>query len=119
MTARMLTIAVACLVGTIGRRAAASDDMSVARTWLASSTEGAEVFEAATAYTWNAPPTAEVVLAELPTVADGMPYRVVDLLNRQEILDELTAPTIPSDMKLLSWSGAEDAVLNDLREGPA
>jgi hypothetical protein len=61
----------------------------------------------------------EVVLAELPTVAEGMPYRVVDLLDRQEILDELTAPTIPSDMKLLSWSGAEDAVLNDLRDGPA
>jgi hypothetical protein len=61
----------------------------------------------------------EIVLAEFPTVADGMPYRVVDLLDRHEILDELTAPTIPSDMKLLSWSGAEDAVLNDLREGPA
>ena len=59
----------------------------------------------------------EVVLAELPTVADGMPYRVVDLLDRQEVLDELTAPTIPSDMKLLSWSGAEDVVLDDLREG--
>ena len=54
----------------------------------------------------------------LPTIGDGMPYRVLDLMDRQEILDELTAPTIPSDMKLLSWSGAEDAVLNDLREGP-
>jgi hypothetical protein len=61
----------------------------------------------------------EVVLAEYPTIADGMPYRVVDLLDGQEILDELTAPTIPSDMKLLSWSGAEDAVLSDLRAGPA
>jgi hypothetical protein len=37
--------------------------------------------------------------------------------TEQEILDELTAPTIPSNMKLLSWSGAEDAVLNDLRDG--
>lgn len=61
----------------------------------------------------------EVVLAALPTVADGMPYRVLDLMDREEILDELTAPTIPTDMKLLSWSGAEDAILNDLREGPA
>jgi hypothetical protein len=61
----------------------------------------------------------QIVLAEVPTIADGMPYRVVDLLDRQEILDELTSPTIPTDMKLLSWSGAEDAVLNDLREGPA
>ncbi|HEY4185677.1 MAG TPA: hypothetical protein VGP07_11445 [Polyangia bacterium] len=61
----------------------------------------------------------EVVLAELPTVGDGMPYRVLDLMDRQEILDELTAPTIPIDMKLLSCSGAEDAVLNDFREGPA
>jgi hypothetical protein len=61
----------------------------------------------------------EVVLAALPTIGDGMPYRVLDLTDRQEILDELTAPTIPTDMKLLSWSGAEDAVLNDLHEGPA
>lgn len=61
----------------------------------------------------------EVVLAELPTIGDGMPCRVVDLLDRQEILDELTAPTIPSDMKLLSWSGAEDAVLGDLRDETA
>ena len=61
----------------------------------------------------------EVVLAALPTAGDGMPYRVLDLRDRQEIIDELTAPTIPTDMKLLSWSGAEDAVLNDLREGPA
>ena len=60
----------------------------------------------------------EVVLAELPTLAEGMPYRVLDLMDRHEILDELTAPTIPSDMKLLSWSGSEDAILNDLREGP-
>lgn len=61
----------------------------------------------------------EVVLAALPTVGDEMPCRVLDLADREEILDELTAPTIPPDMKLLSWSGAEDAVLNDLREGPA
>jgi hypothetical protein len=60
----------------------------------------------------------EVVLAALPTIGDGMPCRVVDLLDRQEILDELTAPTIPTDMKLLSWSGAEDAVLKDLPGGP-
>jgi len=33
----------------------------------------------------------EVVLAELPTAAEGMPYRVLDLMDRQEILDELTA----------------------------
>ena len=60
----------------------------------------------------------EVVLAALPTIGDGMPYRVLDLSDREEILDELTAPTIPSDMELLSWSGAEDAVLGDLGEGP-
>jgi hypothetical protein len=48
-----------------------------------------------------------------------MPYRVLDLTDRQEVLDELTAPTSVGDMKLLSWSGAEDGALDDLREGPA
>jgi hypothetical protein len=48
-----------------------------------------------------------------------MPYRVIDLTDREEILDELTSPDVPARMKLLSWSGAEDAVLDDLREGPA
>jgi hypothetical protein len=61
----------------------------------------------------------EIVLAALPTVADGMPFRVLDVMDRQEVLDELTAPTADGQMKLLSWSGAEDAVLDDLREGPA
>lgn len=61
----------------------------------------------------------EIVLAELPTVGDGMPYRVIDMTDREEILDELTSPDVPTQMKLLSWSGAEDAVLSDLREGPA
>ncbi|HEX3694521.1 MAG TPA: hypothetical protein VH374_03940 [Polyangia bacterium] len=61
----------------------------------------------------------EIVLAELPTVGDGMPYRVIDMTDREEILDELTSPDVPPEMKLLSWSGAEDALLSDLREQPA
>jgi hypothetical protein len=61
----------------------------------------------------------EIVLAELPTVGDGRPFRILDLSDREEILHELTSPNSSGQMKLLSWSGAEDAVLDDLREGPA
>lgn len=61
----------------------------------------------------------EIVLAELPTIGNGMPFRVIDLSDREEVLDELTSPDVPPQMKLLSWSGAEDAVLDDLRQGPA
>ncbi len=61
----------------------------------------------------------EIVLAELPTVGDGLPFRVLDLSDREEVVDELTSPNSSGQMKLLSWSGAEDAVLDDLRGGPA
>jgi len=61
----------------------------------------------------------EVVLAETPTIGDGMPFRVIDVCDREEILDELTSPLVSEQMRLLSWSGAEDALLDDLREGPA
>ena len=61
----------------------------------------------------------EIVLAEVPTIGDGMPFRVIDLCDREEILDELTSPLVSGQMRLLSWSGAEDAVLDDLRELPA
>lgn len=58
----------------------------------------------------------EVVLAGAPTMGQGLLFRVVDLLDSDEVLDELTSPVLPSDMKLLSWSGAQDAQLSDLRE---
>lgn len=61
----------------------------------------------------------EIVLAEVPTIGDGMPFRVVDVCDREEILDELTSPLVSGQMRLLSWSGAEDAVLDDLRDLPA
>jgi hypothetical protein len=58
----------------------------------------------------------EILLAELPTIADGLPFRVIDVTDRQEILDELTSPGSLGNMKLLSWSGAEDLTLDDLRD---
>jgi hypothetical protein len=61
----------------------------------------------------------EIVLAESPTVGDGMPFRVIDRSDREELLDELTSPLVSRQMKLLSWSGAEDAVLDDLCDEPA
>jgi hypothetical protein len=61
----------------------------------------------------------EIVLAESPTIGDGMPFRVIDRSDRDELLDELTSPLVSRHMKLLSWSGAEDAVLDDLRDEPA
>ena len=61
----------------------------------------------------------EIVLVELPSTADGLPFRVLDLSDRQEVLDELTSPGTSGQMNLLSWSGSEDAVLDDLREEPA
>jgi hypothetical protein len=61
----------------------------------------------------------EIVLAESPTVGDGMPFRVIDRSDREELLEELTSPLVSRQMRLLSWSGAEDAVLDDLRDVPA
>jgi hypothetical protein len=58
----------------------------------------------------------EVVLAEAPTVSNGLPFRVVDLRDYDEVLDELTSPAIPPDMKLFSWSGAQDRELSALRD---
>lgn len=58
----------------------------------------------------------EIVLAESPTVGEGMPYRMIDVTDREEILNELTSPDVSAQMKLLSWSGAKDSVLDDLRE---
>jgi hypothetical protein len=60
----------------------------------------------------------EILLAESPTVAGGL-FRVVDVCDREEILEELTSPHNPPGMRLLSWSGAEDGELSDFREGPA
>jgi hypothetical protein len=61
----------------------------------------------------------ENVLFEGPTIGDRMPFRVLDVTDREEILDELTSPGAPEGMKLLSWSGAEDVLLEDLRGEPA
>jgi hypothetical protein len=61
----------------------------------------------------------EIVLAGAPTVGEGFLFRVIDLGDRNEVLDELTSPVVPPDMKLLSWSGAQDAQLSDFREEPA
>lgn len=61
----------------------------------------------------------EIVLAGAPTIGDGLLFRVIDLGDRDEVLDELTSPAVPPDMKLLSWSGAQDAQLSDFREEPA
>jgi hypothetical protein len=61
----------------------------------------------------------EIVLAESPTVGDGMPFRVIDRSDREELLEELTSPLVSRQMRLLSWSGAEDAVLDNLRDVPA
>ena len=58
----------------------------------------------------------EIVLAEAPTIGDGMPFRTIDVCDREEVLDELTSPLVSGQMRLLSWSGSEDAVLNDLAE---
>jgi hypothetical protein len=60
-----------------------------------------------------------IVLAETPTTEKGRPVRILDLADPEEVLDELTAPGASWQMKLLSWSGAEDAVLDDLRKRPA
>ena len=57
----------------------------------------------------------EVLLAELPTLANGLPFRVLDVTDRNEILDEVTSPNSSGSMKLLSWSGAEDVTLDELR----
>jgi len=59
----------------------------------------------------------EVVLTEVPTVGKGIPHRVLDLADLEEVLDMVTHPDEPSDMKLLSWSGATDTTFNDLRCG--
>lgn len=57
----------------------------------------------------------EVLLAELPILANGLPFRVLDVTDRDEILDEVTAPSSKGTMKLFSWSGAEDVTLDELR----
>ncbi len=44
----------------------------------------------------------EIVLAESPTVGEGVPFRVADLCDREEVLDELTSPSTSASMKLLS-----------------
>ncbi len=60
----------------------------------------------------------EILLAESPTVAGGL-FRVVDVCDREEVLEELTSPDNPTNMRLLSWSGSEDGELSDFRERPA
>jgi hypothetical protein len=60
----------------------------------------------------------EIVLAETPTVGDGIPFQVVDLCDREAVLEELTSPRKPANMKLLSWSGAGDCELGDLQAAP-
>lgn len=93
MTARMLTIAVACLVATIGRRAAASDDLSVVRTWLASSTKGAEVFEAATAFPFAYRTTNKVKKCErvAPDRASFSKWSACFRKDQKLLLDEIKA----------------------------
>lgn len=67
----------------------------------------------------------ETVWAEDLGASEGSPgSRLVRLGNvpflhadREEVLDELTSPLVSARMKLLSWSGTEDAVLSDLSEG--
>jgi hypothetical protein len=60
----------------------------------------------------------EILLAESPTVAGGL-FRVVDVCDQEEILEELTSPHNPPKMRLLSWSGAHDGEVSDFRKGPA
>jgi len=60
----------------------------------------------------------EILLAESPTVAGGL-FRVIDVCDREEVLEELTSPHNLPSMRLLSWSGAEDRDLSDFREKPA
>ena len=60
----------------------------------------------------------EILLAESPTSPGGL-FRVVDVCDQEEILDELTSPHNPPSMRLLSWSGAKDGELSDFRERPA
>ena len=55
----------------------------------------------------------EILLCEVPTVGDRLPFRVLDLSDREEVLDELTSPV--GSLQLLSWSGDKDLMLDDLR----
>lgn len=61
----------------------------------------------------------EIVLAEDPAAKDELPSRVVDINDPDEVLDELTDPLTATTMKLLSWSGATDCAVGDLRREPA
>jgi hypothetical protein len=60
----------------------------------------------------------EILLAESPTVAGDM-FRVVDVCDQEEILEEMTSPHNPPKMRLLSWSGARDGEVSDFQKGPA
>jgi len=60
-----------------------------------------------------------VLLKESPTVGDGLPFCVVDVSSRDELLDEVTSPGAPPSIRLLSWSGAEDRILDVDAVGPS
>jgi hypothetical protein len=61
----------------------------------------------------------DILLAELPPLPNGLPFRVLDVTDPEEILDEITSPNSSGSMRLLSWSGAEDVTLDELRDGAA
>jgi hypothetical protein len=61
----------------------------------------------------------EIVLEELPTVGEGMPYCVLDLKDAEACLESATLPGRPNGMTLLSWSGSQDLTLEDLAQRSA
>lgn len=57
----------------------------------------------------------EILLAGAPTLESGDLFRVIDVRDAHQLLDELTAPENPPDMRVFSWSGTEDTSLAELR----
>ena len=44
--------------------------------------------------------------------ADGWPYTVLDTRSPDDVLDELSFPGSPDELRLLSWSGSQDSVID-------
>jgi len=44
--------------------------------------------------------------------ADGWPHIVLDLRSPDDVLDELTFPGSPDELRLLSWSGSQDRAID-------
>lgn len=54
-----------------------------------------------------------ILLCEVPTAGDGLPYVVIDVRDPEAVLDDATSPYVPAQSKLLSWSGEHDLRLDD------